>query len=91
MHQIIADKKVLVVDDLATIRKVVQGVLAQYGAQILEADCAVEAIRIANEQSVDAFLLDIQLPGTNGIELCRSIRAMDRYRNTPEEHSYHYD
>jgi class 3 adenylate cyclase/ActR/RegA family two-component response regulator len=83
MHQIIAGKKVLVVDDLATIRRVVQGVLAQNGAHILEADCAADAIRIANKQSVDAFLLDIQLPGTNGIELCRSIRAMDRYRNAP--------
>lgn len=83
MYEILVDKKILVVDDLVTVRRVVHGVLAQNGAQVLEADCAEQAIQIANEDYVDAFLLDIQLPATNGIELCRAIRAMDRYRNTP--------
>jgi len=83
MYEILVDKKILVVDDLVTVRRVVNGVLAQDGAQVLEADCAEQAIQIANEDYVDAFLLDIQLPATNGIELCRTIRAMDRYRNTP--------
>jgi adenylate cyclase len=83
MYEILVDKKILVVDDLATVRRLVHGVLAQNLAQILEADCAEQALQIANTDSIDAFLLDIQLPGTNGIELCRAIRAIDRYRNTP--------
>jgi len=83
MYEILVDKKILVVDDLVTVRRVVHGVLAQNLAQMLEADCAEQALRIANENNIDAFLLDIQLPATNGIELCRAIRAMDRYRSTP--------
>ena len=83
MYQILCDKKVLVVDDQATIRRLVIGVLVQNSVQILEADCAEEAIRIAGEQSVDGFLLDIKLTETNGIELCRALRAMEKYRNTP--------
>ncbi len=83
MYQILVDKKILVVDDLATIRKIVQGVLVHNGVQVLEADSAEEATRIAREQRVDAFLLDIQLHDANGIELCRALREMDEYRNTP--------
>jgi class 3 adenylate cyclase len=83
MYPILVDKKILVVDDQATIRKIVNGVLVHSSAQVLEASCAEEAIRIAREQSIHAFLLDIQLQGTNGIELCRTLRGMDSYRNTP--------
>lgn len=83
MYQILVDKKILVVDDQATIRKIVHGVLVNNGAQVLEADSAEEAIRIAGEQCVNAFLLDIQLQDTNGIELCRALRRDDKYRNTP--------
>jgi class 3 adenylate cyclase len=83
MYQALADKNILVVDDLATIRRLVHGFLTQNGARVLEADCAEEAMRLAAEHSIDGFLLDINLGGTNGIELCRAIRAVDKYRRTP--------
>ncbi len=83
MHQTLAGRTILVVDDLATIRKLVDGILRQSGARVLEADCAEEALRQAREHAVDGFLLDVNLGGTSGIDLCRSIRAMDDYRRTP--------
>ncbi len=83
MNRILAHKKVLVVDDQATFRRMVEGILAQDSARVLEADCADEAIRLANAQHIDAFLLDIRLPATSGIELCRSLRRMEDYRTTP--------
>ena len=83
MDRILADKKILVVDDLATIRRLVYGFLKQDGARVLEADCAEEALHLANEHSIDGFLLDVNLGGESGIELCRRIRSNEKYRNTP--------
>jgi class 3 adenylate cyclase len=83
MYQAIADKTILVVDDLATIRKLVSGLLQQNGARVVEADCAEEAMRQAAEHSIDGFLLDVNLGGTSGIDLCRAIRAVDKYHSTP--------
>lgn len=73
----------MVVDDLATIRKLVYGFLKQDGARVLEAECAEEALRLASECAVDGFLLDVNLGGTSGIDLCRTIRSNDKYRSTP--------
>jgi len=83
MYRALTDKTILVVDDLATIRRLVHGFLRQNGVRILEADCAEEAMRLASEHAIDGFLLDVNLGGTSGIELCRAIRAMDKYRSTP--------
>ena len=83
MYRILADKTILVVDDLATIRKLVYGFLKQDGARVLEAECAEEALRLASECAVDGFLLDVNLGGTSGIDLCRTIRSNDKYRSTP--------
>jgi len=83
MYRALTDKTILVVDDLATIRRLIYGFLKQNGARVLEADCAEEAIRLATEHSIDGFLLDVNLGSTSGIELCRAIRAMDKYRTAP--------
>src|SRR6185369_5306165 len=81
--EILAGKKVLIVDDMASLRVLVSGLLRQAGSETLEASGAEEALRIIAAQPVDAFIVDIQMPGMNGIELCRSIRAMERHRDTP--------
>lgn len=83
MYRILADKTILVVDDLATIRKLVYGFLKQDGARVLEADCAEEALQLASGHAIDGFLLDVNLGGTSGIDLCRTIRSNDKYRSTP--------
>lgn len=73
----------LVVDDTATIRTIVADVLGPAGVRLLEADNGQHAIQVANENPLDAFLLDIRLPDMNGIELCRALRAIERYRTAP--------
>jgi class 3 adenylate cyclase/CheY-like chemotaxis protein len=83
MYQALTDKNILVVDDMATIRKLVQGFLQENGVRVLEADCAEEAMRQTREQVIDGFLLDINLGGTSGIDLCRAIRSLDQHRSTP--------
>ncbi len=83
MYQALRGKTILVVDDMATIRSLVHGFLEENDAIVLEADCAEAALRQAGECFIDGFLLDVNLSGASGIELCRSIRAMEKYRNAP--------
>ena len=83
MDGILDGRLVLVVDDTATIRTIVADVLAPTGARILEAESAERALQVAGEQAFDAFLLDVRLPDMNGIELCRALRAIERYKDTP--------
>lgn len=83
MDEILTGKLVLVVDDTATIRIIVSDILGPSGARILEAESGESALQVAGEHAIDAFLLDIRLPDMNGIELCRALRAMDRYKGAP--------
>lgn len=53
------------------------------GYQIVEADSGDDALALLGSNSIDAFLLDIDLPGRNGIEICQELRAIGRYKLTP--------
>jgi class 3 adenylate cyclase len=83
MDEILNEKTVLVVDDATVTRMLVTDMLGQSGVRILEADTGGRALQVARDHLVDAFLLDIRLPDMNGIELCRSLRSMERYKGAP--------
>jgi adenylate cyclase len=83
VDEILNGKTVLVADDTAVTRMVITDTLGISGVRILEADSGERAIQLARDNSVDAFLLDIRMPDMNGIEVCRTIRAIDRYESTP--------
>jgi class 3 adenylate cyclase len=83
MDEILSGKRVLVVDDTGVARLLAADILGAVGIEILEAETGAEALKRAAEHPIDAFLLDIKLPDMNGIELCRSLRAMEPYRNAP--------
>jgi adenylate cyclase len=83
MDEILNGKRVLVVDDTGVARMLAADILGAAGITILEAETGAQALKLAAEQPVDAFLLDIKLPDTNGIELCRALRGMQGYRNAP--------
>ena len=65
---------VLVVDDHALNRKLVRDVLGHAGYRVLEAGDAEGGIELAREQAPDLILMDIQLPGIDGIEALRRLR-----------------
>jgi class 3 adenylate cyclase/CheY-like chemotaxis protein len=83
MDEILKGKIVLVVDDTGVARMLAADILGAVGIEILEAESGEQALKYAAEKPVDAFLLDIKLPDMNGMELCRSLRAMEAYRNAP--------
>jgi adenylate cyclase len=83
MDDILAGKTILVVDDTAVSRMLAADVLVRAGVRLLEADSGETALKAAAEHAIDAFLLDMRMGDMNGIELCRTLRAMERYRGTP--------
>jgi DNA-binding NarL/FixJ family response regulator len=65
---------VLVVDDDARFRALVVTMLEREGYQTFEAASGDEALLEADRRRPDLVLLDIQLPGTTGYEVCRKLR-----------------
>ena len=72
--------KVLIVDDHAFIRRGVQGILKAFPEWQLcgEADNGNDAVRMAHEIKPDAIVMDVSMPGLNGVEATRAIRKDDR-------------
>ena len=66
---------VLVVDDEATIREVVRRYLEADGLQVVEAGDGETALAMVADHRPDVVILDVMMPGTDGIEVLRRIRA----------------
>ena len=67
--------QVLVVDDEPTIREIVVRYLERDGFATLEAGDGDRARELVERESPDLVVLDLMLPGTDGLELCRWIRS----------------
>ena len=66
---------ILIVEDNEKNLKLVRDVLQVKGYATIEAGTAEDGIRLAREQMPDLVLMDIQLPGMNGIEALKVLRA----------------
>ncbi|MFK7992366.1 MAG: response regulator [Sandaracinaceae bacterium] len=71
-------RHILVVDDEARIREVVQYALEREGFRVTPVDDGAEALRAAEAGDFDLLVLDVMLPGMDGLELCRRIRASSK-------------
>ena len=65
----------LVVDDDPNVLKVMERGLRYAGYQVDEADTGEKALATAWEQAPDLVILDVMLPGVDGIEVCRRLRS----------------
>ncbi len=74
---------ILVIDDSATIRKMVDSHLSQEGYRVVLAPDGEQGVELAREIIPDLILLDHQLPGTTGIEVCRRIIAYPECQQIP--------
>jgi two-component system, OmpR family, KDP operon response regulator KdpE len=65
---------VLIVDDERSIRLSLKTILGNFGFDIVEAARGEEALALVRTEPFDAVLLDINMPGIGGIEVCRLMR-----------------
>jgi len=70
-----AGELILVVEDNEKNRKLVRDLLTVKGFTVLETDTGEEALRLARARLPALVLMDIQLPGIDGIETLRRLRA----------------
>ena len=75
--------KVLVVEDEATIQELLQFNLERVNYKVKVTDSGEEAIKQASKSNPDLILLDIMLPGTDGLEVCKTLKASSKTKNIP--------
>lgn len=68
-------KKVLVVDDADFMRTILEEVLTHRGHTVLQARDGKECLRVLREKTADVCLLDINMPGVDGLEVLRRIKT----------------
>lgn len=71
-------RHILVVDDEARIREVVQYALEREGFRIDAVDDGTRALDAIERGDFDLVILDVMLPGMDGLELCRRVRAKSK-------------
>jgi CheY-like chemotaxis protein len=76
-------KTVLVVDDDSWLRTVLAELFLDEGYKVLQAYSGDDALRLARERAPDVIVLDLNLPGTGGLEVLRALRAAERTSLTP--------
>jgi two-component system cell cycle response regulator DivK len=69
-----SNELILIIEDDEKSRKLVRDVLGLKGYRTVETDNAEEGIRLAQQQHPALILMDIHLPGMNGIEALQSLR-----------------
>ncbi len=70
-----AKKKVLVVDDEEDIQELVSYTFSKSGFQVICATTGEEAVRAARSAAPDLIVLDLMLPGIDGLDVCRLLNA----------------
>lgn len=75
--------RVLVVDDNPVNRDLLTRGLARAGYMVAEAPDGAEALRLLQDQTFDVVLLDVIMPGMDGVETLRRIRAEERLQDVP--------
>lgn len=76
-------KRLLLVEDNPSNRKLIGGVLRRAGYELREAETADEAIRLALAEPFDLVVMDVQLPGTDGLTATRLLRAQPATATIP--------
>lgn len=76
-------KKILAVDDSASMRQMVSFTLKTAGFDVTAAKDGSEALAIAKQQSFDAVISDVNMPIMDGITLIRELRGLPDYKFTP--------
>ncbi len=69
--------RVLVVDDERNMRTTLADILEDAGFEVSTADCGEKAVKMCSKRSYDAVLMDVRMPGIDGVEAFRLIKRKD--------------
>lgn len=76
-------KRILVVDDDADIRNIVEIALESEGYEVLTGGNGNQALEIIEREPLDLILLDLMMPEKSGYVVCKQIKADEKYKNIP--------
>jgi DNA-binding response OmpR family regulator len=74
---------ILIVDDTPANLNVLSTILTQQGYKVRPANNGEVALGVAQRAAPDLILLDIQMPGMNGFEVCQRLKEIDQTRDIP--------
>ncbi len=77
------DKKILIADDNKSIRDIVECILATPGRTCVFAGDGLTAMRMAAEEDPDLVILEVQMPGADGYDVCRALRSHEKTSGIP--------
>jgi len=75
-------KKILIADDEPDILEIIQYNLQSEGYEVVTAKNGIEALEQAKRTLPDLIILDIMMPGKNGIEVCNLLRLQPAFKET---------
>ena len=75
-------RTILIVDDEDLIRKMVSMHFERAGYTVLSADNGIDGLKLAEEKLPDVTLLDINMPGMHGFEVCKKMRENPKLDKT---------
>src|SRR3990172_8614553 len=78
-----AGKRILAIEDHEENRRLLRDLLTSFGYELIEALTGEEGLTAAETQRPDLILMDIQLPGIDGYETTRRIKANPALRHIP--------
>ena len=76
-------KRILVIEDQEDNRQIVRDLMTASGYELIEATTGEEGLEAASRERPDLILMDIQLPGIDGYEVTRRIKADPKLSKIP--------
>jgi two-component system cell cycle response regulator DivK len=76
-------KRILIIEDQEDNRTILRDLLSTAGYALIEAVDGLEGVKLARSERPDLILMDIQLPGLDGYEATRQIKATDELKSVP--------
>lgn len=74
---------ILAVDDEEDILELVRFNLAREGFEVITAETGEKALKLSRTEAIDLIILDLMLPGMDGLEVTRRLKADEKHRHVP--------